>query len=190
MKESIDNSKINKKLFRKKFRDKRYHMDPNEKNMADYSIFTKLLNSYLYKKADSIFIYVSVKDEVDTLEIIKKSLELGKKIYVPYISNRENFEMRPVRIYDIDNLELGEFNIPTSYSMEFEDNPDISIIPGLGFDKDKNRLGYGGGYYDKFLNKSNTISIGIFQSAYKVDQLPTDEYDHKLDYIITEKEIF
>lgn len=190
MKKSIDSPKRNKKSFRKEFRNKRYHMDPNKKNMADYSIFTKFLNSYLFKKADSIFIYVSVADEVDTLEIIKKSLELGKKVYVPYITNRENFEMRPVRIYNIDNLELGEYNIPTSYSMEFEDNPDISIIPGLGFDKNKNRIGYGGGYYDRFLNKSNTTSIGLFQSNYQVEQIPVDEYDHKLDYIITEKEIF
>ena len=158
--------------------------------MADYTIYSKFLNSDLFNKAGSIFIYVSLADEVDSLEIIKKSLELGKKVYVPYITNRENFEMRPVRIYNMDNLEMGEYNIPTSYSMEFEDNPDISIIPGLGFDKEKNRLGYGGGYYDRFLNKSSTTSIGLFQSAYQVDKLPVDEHDQKLDYIITEKEIF
>lgn len=180
----------NKKSFRKKFRDIRYHMDPNEKHMADYTIYSKFLNSDLFNKAESIFIYVSVADEVDSLEIIKKSLELGKKVYVPYITNRENFEMRPVRIYNMDNLELGEYNIPTSYSMEFEDNPDISIIPGLGFDKEKNRLGYGGGYYDRFLSKSSTTSIGLFQSDYQVAELPIDEHDQKLDYIITEKGIF
>ena len=185
-----DYKKENKKSFRKKFRDIRYHMDPNEKSMADYTIFTKLLNSEVFDKAESIFIYVSVADEVDTLEIIKKSLELGKRVYVPHITNSQNYQMRPVRIYDMDALEMGEFNIPTSHTMEFDDNPDLSIIPGLGFDRDKHRLGYGGGYYDRFLAKTQTISIGLFQSAYMVDELPTNQYDQKLDYIITEKEIF
>lgn len=181
---------IDKRTLRKHFRDLRYHMDPARKNMVDYAIFTKFLNSDLFDQAKSIFIYVSVADEVDTFEIIRRSIELGKAVYVPYITDRDEGLMIPIRIYDLDKLIPGEFDIPTSYTMETIENPDLTIVPGLGFDKDKNRMGYGGGYYDRYLNKAETKSVGLFASDFEVEEIPTDEYDHKLDYIITEKEIF
>ena len=165
-------------------------MEPTRKNMVDYAIFTKFLNSDLFDEAKSIFIYVSVADEVDTFEIIRRSLEMGKAVYVPYITDRDEGLMIPVRIYDLDNLIPGEFDIPTSYTMETIENPDLTVVPGLGFDKKKNRMGYGGGYYDRYLNKVKTKSVGLFASEFEVEEIPTDEFDHKLDYIITEKEIF
>ena len=158
--------------------------------MIDYSIYTKFLNSELFHNAQSIFIYVSVADEVDTYEIIKKSLELGKDVYVPYITDADNALMTAVRVYSLDDLGVGEFNIPTSRNVKFIENPDLTIVPGLGFDRNKHRLGYGGGYYDRYLNTNKTTSIGFFASDVEVDQIPTNEFDHKLDYIITEKEIF
>ena len=179
-----------KRELRKHFRDLRYHMDPQRKSMVDYAIFTKFLNSDIYKNANSVFIYVSVADEVDTFEIIQRSLEIGKAVYVPYISDPDNGKMMPVRIYDMDNLIPGELDIPTSSLMETIEKPDITVVPGLGFDKNKNRMGYGGGYYDRYLNKIKTKSIGLFASEFEVDEIPTDEFDHKLDYIITENEIF
>lgn len=181
---------MNKRSLRKRFRDIRYHMDYNQKNMIDYSIYTKFLNSELFHNAQSIFIYVSVADEVDTYEIIKKSLELGKDVYVPYITDADNALMTAVRVYSLDDLGVGEFNIPTSRNVKFIENPDLTIVPGLGFDRNKHRLGYGGGYYDRYLNTNKTTSIGFFASDVEVDQIPTNEFDHKLDYIITEKEIF
>ena len=183
-------TKSEKKSLRKHFRDIRYHMDQTRKNMVDYAIFSKFLNSDLFKNAETIFIYVSVADEVDTIEIIKHALEMGKAIYVPYISDRDEKIMIPIRIYDLDNLVPGEFDIPTSYTMETIENPDLTVVPGLGFDKDKNRIGYGGGYYDRYLNKTETTAVGLFASDVEVDEIPTDEFDHKLDKIITEKEIF
>ncbi|MBM0047046.1 5-formyltetrahydrofolate cyclo-ligase [Anaerococcus sp. mt242] len=182
--------KMDKRSLRKKFRDIRYHMNYDYKNMVDYSIYTKFLNSNLFYEAKSIFIYVSVADEVDTYEIIKKSLEFGKEVYVPYIYDPDNFLMKAVRVYSLDDLGVGEFDIPTSRSLEYIENPDLTIVPGLGFDRDKNRLGYGGGYYDRYLSKNQTKSVGFFASDFEVDHIPADENDQKLDYIITEKEIF
>ena len=189
-KENKDDNSPSKKDLRKHFRDLRYHMDPQRKSMVDYSIYSKFLNSDLFTKAESIFVYISVADEVDTIEIIKKSLDLGKKVYVPHITNPDEGIMQAVRIYDLDNLGVGEFDIPTSYTMQTIKDPDLTLVPGLGFDKNKNRVGYGGGYYDRFLNKHKTTSVGIFNSDFEVDYIPTNEFDHKLDYIITEKEIF
>lgn len=181
---------LDKIALRKEFRNIRYHMEDSYKEMADYSIYSKLLNSQMFKDARSIFIYVSVADEVDSIEIINTALEMGKRVYVPYITDEEKREMRPVRVYDVANLNNGIFDIPTSYTMEFDDNPDLTIIPGLGFDRNKNRIGYGAGYYDRFLNSHKTISVGLFLSIFETDYIATNEFDHKLDYIITEKEIF
>ncbi len=181
---------LSKKDLRKEFRNIRYHMDRDYKLMCDYNIYTKFLNSDFFKEAKSIFIYVSVSDEVDTIEIIKKALELGKLVYVPHIVDEDNRIMRPVRLYDVADLDDGVYDIPTSYTMEYCDNPDITVIPGLGFDRDKNRIGYGAGYYDRFLNSHHTTSIGLFMSIFETSFIATDEYDRKLDYIITEKEIF
>lgn len=184
------NEKNNKRFLRKKFRDIRYNMDPIRKKMIDYTIYSSFLNSSLFADAQTIFIYVSVNDEVETYEIIKKSLEFGKDVYVPFISDSYKREMKAVRIYDTKDLVKGEFKIPTSYRKEFIENPDLTVVPGLGFDRSKNRLGYGGGYYDRFLNENQTTSVGLFASDFEVEEIDTDEFDQKLDYIITEKEIF
>lgn len=182
--------KMDKRSLRKKFRDIRYRMDYDYKNMVDYSIYTKFLNSELFDEAKSIFIYVSVADEIDTYEIIKKALDFGKKVYVPYIFDPDNFQMKAVRVYSLDDLGVGEFNIPTSSSLEYIENPDLTVVPGLGFDRNKNRVGYGGGYYDRYLAKTQTTSVGFFASAVGVESIDINEHDQKLDYIITEKEIF
>jgi 5-formyltetrahydrofolate cyclo-ligase len=182
--------KMDKRSLRKMFRDIRYRMDYDHKNMVDYSIYTKFLNSELFYEAKSIFIYVSVADEVDTYEIIKKALEFGKEVYVPYINDPENFQMQAAKIYSLDDLGIGEFNIPTAKNIEIIENPDLTIVPGLGFDRNKNRIGYGGGYYDRYLSKNQTTSVGFFASDFEIDEIETNEYDYKLDYIITEKEIF
>lgn len=182
--------KMDKRSLRKMFRDIRYRMDYDHKNMVDYNIYTKFLNSELFYEAKSIFIYVSVADEVDTYEIIKKALEFGKEVYVPYINDPENFQMQAAKIYSLDDLGIGEFNIPTAKNIEIIENPDLTIVPGLGFDRNKNRIGYGGGYYDRYLSKNQTTSVGFFASDFEIDEIETNEYDYKLDYIITEKEIF
>ena len=185
-----ETEKMDKKSLRKRFRDIRYRMDYDHKNMVDYSIYTKFLNSQLFADAKSVFIYVSVADEVDTYEIIKKALDFGKEVYVPHITDPENFQMKAVRVYSLDDLGIGEFNIPTSGTLEYIENPDLTVVPGLGFDRKKHRVGYGGGYYDRYLSKNQTTSIGFFASDFEVEAIDTNEYDQKLDYILTEKEIF
>ena len=186
-----DEIKLSKKELRRDARDKRYQMDQAYKDMVDYSIYSKFLNSDLFKDANSIFIYASVADEIDTREIIKSAIDLGKEVYIPAITDQDNRIMRPVRIYSDDDYVDGAFDIPTSRHSYYIDNPDLTVVPGLAFDRDKHRVGYGGGYYDRFLNTNQTTSVGLFASIFETEEtIPTNEYDRRLDYIITEKEIF
>ena len=150
-------------------------------------IYKNLIELDLYKNAKSIFVYLSMDKEINTYKIINHALEDDKKVFVPYLENR-NMSLR--RLRNLDDLTEGAFGIKTSKNEESITNPDLSLVPGLSFDENKNRLGYGGGYYDKYLANSKTISIGLFAEIVQSIEIPTDETDVSLDYILTENGIF
>lgn len=176
-----------KSEFRRFFLNLRREMDKYTIKEKSNQIINNLLKSDLYKNASSIFVYVSKNKEVDTRDFIEKALADGKKIYVPKIKSRE---IIAVKLNDISELEVGRFDIPTSMSEDSITNPDLTICPGLSFDDDKNRLGFGGGYYDRFLAKNQGIKIGLMISEFASSKIPTDSWDIKMDYVITEDEIF
>jgi len=93
------------------------------------------------------------------------------------------------KINSFDNLVIGSFGVlePITNIIYKDDNNSCCIIPGLLFDKNNNRLGYGKGYYDKFLENRNIYKIGICFSTFLVDNLITDKYDIKMDEVITER---
>lgn len=176
-----------KSEFRRFFLNLRREMDEEYiKNMSD-KICENLLKSDIYKDSQTIFIYVSMAKEVSTRNLIEKALADGKDVYVPKIIDRK---MKACRLNNLDDLELGLFNIPTSKDNDFIENPDLTITPGLSFDKEKNRLGYGGGYYDKFFAKNKTIKAGLMISDFLSIKLPIENTDVKVDFIITEEKIY
>ncbi len=98
--------------------------------------------------------------------------------------------MIAARLESLNDLEDGDFSIPTTKSDNMIENPDLTIVPGLSFDKNKNRLGYGGGYYDRFLAKNKTIKVGLMIEDFKSIALETDDHDIKMDYIVSDKKIY
>lgn len=176
-----------KSEFRRFFLNLRREMDEYTIREKSEQIINNLLKSDLYKNSASFFVYVSKNKEVATHDFIEKALADGKKIYVPKIKAKEMFA---VKLNDISELETGSFDIPTSMSNEFIENPDLTICPGLSFDDKKNRLGFGGGYYDKFLSQNKTIKVGLMISEFASSKIPADPWDIKMDYIITEDKIF
>lgn len=160
-----------------------------KERIEEYSekIYQNLIKTDLYKNANTIFVYVSMDKEINTEKIIRKSLEDGKEIYVPSIEGKE---MKANKLEKYEDLVEGKFKIKTSNSNISLENPDLSLVPGLTFDKSKYRIGYGGGYYDKFLEKSKTTSLGLFASPFESLEIPTEEHDIALDYILTEEGLF
>lgn len=175
-----------KSEFRRFFLNLRREMEDDCIKENSEKIMANLIASDLYKNSQSIFVYVSKNKEVNTKEFIKKAMADGKKIYVPKIHDKKMFA---AKLNDLGELETGTFDIPTSKSLDFIKNPDLTICPGLSFDDDKNRLGYGGGFYDKFLGENETIKIGLMISDFRSIKIPDDPWDIKMDYIITEEEI-
>lgn len=160
-----------------------------EEKIEKYSekIYDKLIETDLYQNAKTIFVYVSMEKEINTEKIIRKAIEDSKEIYVPFIEGKS---MKAKRLEKYEDLVEGKFQIKTTSSKISIDNPDLTLVPGLTFDKNKNRIGYGGGYYDKFLGKTETTSLGLFASPFESIEIPTEEYDIALDYILTEEGLF
>ena len=145
-----------------------------------------LLRKEAILKRKNILIYVSKEDEVDTINLILELFKLKKNIYVPKV------EKDIINFYQINSLfdlKLGKFNIlePISKIKITNYQDSVIIVPGLLFDLNNNRLGYGGGYYDKFLQDKNIYKIGICYSFFKIDKINSEKHDIKMDLIITEE---
>lgn len=177
-----------KNEIRRFFKNFRRRIPDEIKKEYDQKIFENIINSEIYKNSKSIFVYLSQKEEINTKKIIKKALEDKKLIYVPKI--RKKLIMDAVIINSMDDIIIGDFGIETSKNEITTPNPDLSIVPGLCFDNKKYRIGYGGGYYDYYIKNHKSIYLGLFYSQLRIDEIPIEEFDQKLDYILTEDELF
>ena len=133
--------------------------------------------------------YFPVNFEVDDLELLKKFEKKNFKICLPVIKN--NFQMNFYKWNFSEPLKINKYGIPEP-EQKILVYPDILLVPMVAFDKRLNRLGYGGGYYDrliaKFLKKKKRImKIGLALSSQKINNVPINKYDQKLDYIVTDR---
>lgn len=177
-----------KSELRRFFKNFKTRLPQEIKKSYDEAIYENIIKSDLYKNSETIFIYLSRSNEIDTRKIIKKALEDGKKIYVPKI--RKKMIMDAVILNSMNDIVLGDFAIETSKNDEILESPDLSLVPGLCFDDNKYRIGFGGGYYDYYIANHNSTYLGLFYSQCKVDEIPTESFDQKLDYIVTEQQLF
>ena len=134
--------------------------------------------------------YFPVNYEVDDLDILKEFYKKKYKISLPVI--KKNFEMDFYEWSFNDPLKINQYGIPEPNSKNLL-YPDIILVPLVAFDKNLNRLGYGGGYYDRFIDKlikrKKILKIGLALSIQKINEIPITKYDKKLDYIVTDKYI-
>ena len=173
---------MNKQFLRYKYKEIRKNIKNKEE--LDKSIFNKIVNLEEYKQSDLILTYISLKEEVDTIKLIKYSLEEGKKVAAP------KCEGNYIVFYYIRSIEAlveGSFGIlePETNQKVTDFTNSICIVPGVAFDKQNNRIGYGRGFYDRFLKNYTGIKIGLTYKECICDKIDADENDVKLDEIIT-----
>lgn len=157
-----------------------------------YKITNRVIKSTVYKKARSIFIYISFGSEVETRNIIEDALISGKKIYVPK-TNKKIKEMIAVEINNFNNMTVDKWGILEPSGVDKNNigkDFDLIIMPGVAFDRNGNRIGYGGGYYDKYIYNSRD-KYRLLALAYDiqiVQNMEVEVHDIVVDYIVTEKE--
>ncbi len=180
-----------KNALRKKHILIRKELDYEEKKSCDLEIAMKFLNSSEYKTHNKILAYVSSDIEVDTRLIIDKALKDGKELCVPRCVPKTNI-MNFYKINSFDDLKIGNFKIlePKEYCVkENKLDNSLCIVPALSYDLSGYRLGYGKGFYDRFLSNYCGKKIGLCYQNCITDKLCNDEFDVPVDFIITEKEI-
>ena len=179
-------------MFKSKLRKKilKLREAENFKNIKIDSdnIFDLLKKNNLTKKC--IGGYFPVNYEIDDLEILKKFEKKKYQISLPVI--KKNFDMDFYSWSFDDPLKINQYGIPEPFLKKLI-YPDILLVPLVAFDKNLNRLGYGGGYYDRVIDKlskkKNILKIGLALSVQKINNVPVTKYDKKLDYIVTDKYI-
>ncbi|MCA9407163.1 MAG: 5-formyltetrahydrofolate cyclo-ligase [Candidatus Omnitrophica bacterium] len=155
-------------------------------------IQSKLFNMLEFQKAKVILFYVSFDGEVNTLEMIKLAQEMGKKIGVPRIDQKNKRIIPSLLEQSIEKLSKGPYGIkqPTKDQGEPLEHHELSlvVVPGVAFDKQNNRLGRGGGYYDRFLSElpSNIPSFGLAFDFQLMENLPgIQKHDQPVSAVIT-----
>jgi len=155
-----------------------------------YSLLKDILKKFNLLKNKQIGAYFPINYEIDCLEILKQLEKSGHKISLPITKKGNKMDFFEWSFKE--PLLIGKIGIPEPYPKK-KVYPDILLVPLVAFNKYKFRLGYGGGYYDRYIQKikkiKKTLTIGVAFSFQEVKKLPINEHDKKLDYIFTENYI-
>lgn len=176
--------------LRSLYKKKRMQLPEKIKNSMDSSILNRVTALKQYKSSKQVFTYVSKDIEVDTIEFIKKALKDGKKVGVPRcITDKRLMEF--YYIESLSQLESGAFGVlepdPSKCRSVTDFSNGFCIVPGLSFDSDGFRLGYGKGYYDRFLARFGGITVGLCYCNCMRWKLPHGYFDKPVNFVITEK---
>ncbi len=181
-----------KKELREKLRKKRAAITTQDRARMSGEILSNLLSLEEYKNCGTVLTYVSTPSEVDTFPLIENALKSGKKVAVPCC-----IEGKPIIefyfIDSVDELAYGSFGLLEPHMITEKkcvDDSGFCILPGLAFDRTGARLGYGKGYYDRFLQNFNGVTAGLcFSTILSNKPLPMGRYDLPASIVITDREI-
>lgn len=181
----------NKKLLRTELRLRRAAVSREQKQQIDTAIYKHLIDSQTFEHAQTVFVYCSTSEEIDTYEIISECIKRGKRICVPRCEEQRGI-MTARRIFDVSDLVSGKYGISEPKETAEIIRPhviDFCIVPCLAADARGYRLGYGGGYYDRFLAETHCPIAVLCAEDRIFDQVPTESFDIPCDLIFTERRI-
>ncbi len=182
---------LSKSELRAKIKEEMTNLDYAKKIIMDEKIRNNIYGLKEYCTAKTILTYVSKDKEVDTIDLITHSISLRKTVSVP-LTKKNNNSLEIREIEDIKDLKVGSFNILEPNENTKIINPkqiELLFIPGLAFGTGCERLGRGGGYFDRFLLESRGLKVGLAYEFQIFDSLPIQKHDIKMDMIITDTRI-
>lgn len=175
-----------KQIFRNKLLNQRLNLSPKEVANLSKKITNKIKNLPEFKKAKTVLLYHPIKNEVDPTSLFN-----SKKIFTFPRTHAASHRMTLHHITDLNELELDEFNIksPTKKHLRISRQEiDLIVTPGLAFDKNGHRIGYGKGYFDKLFKSlsTNCVKIALAYDFQIIENVPAEKHDKKVDMIVTE----
>ena len=181
--------------LRERYINRRRMLPADIKKERDDKICSFLLSLASYRYSDIILMYYPCKDEVDIKSVIVQALSEGKKVALPKC-RKEDRSMQFHFINSLDGLnQNGAFGMSEppdtlpAYDPELDSRPAVCVIPAIVYDKEGVRIGYGKGFYDRYLPSFSGTKIGIAYNDFIIDKVPRGKYDLSADVLITEKGI-
>ena len=177
---------MDKKEFRKKCLEIR--KETEEKEEKSLIIQSSVLENPIYQEANVVAIYNSMGSEVNTKELIQSSILHKNVVLLPKVKDKR---LIFVKVDENTRYEYSSFHIEEPVSNEEYQGPiDLIIVPGVAFTKDGKRLGYGGGYYDRYLEGRNIPTLALAFESQIVEDIPTEEHDIRVDRVQTEENLY
>ena len=175
---------MDKKELRRQIREQKRAMTEEQIVAASSRLGELFLNCPQYKEAQTIYGYLPYNQEVRTVPMLEQAMKDGKRVAVPKCYGDE---MRFIYMDDLSKVEKGYANIPEPIADEpvADDKTALVLMPGMAFTKDGKRMGYGGGFYDKFLAaEPNHPTVALCYDFQMVEDLPTEDYDIPVDCVL------
>ena len=175
---------MNKKELRRTIRERKRSMTEAEIREKSEALAKLFLDSTEYRSARSIYGYLPYNQEVRTVPMLEQALLDGKRVAVPKCYGEE---MRFIWMDDLSKVEKGYAGIPEPVAdgPVADDETALVLMPGMAFDREGHRIGYGGGFYDKFLaREQNHPKLALCYDFQMVDHLETEEFDIPVDKVL------
>ncbi len=186
------NIKKEKIELRDNFKAKRKAIPQEQKDRLDVKIASRIENLWAFREAKTLLAYMSLPIEVGTKPLLETAKKHGKRIALP-LCITETHSMEFYIVEDESQLAKGAYGImepDVSVCEKLTDTADsLCVVPALAFDRNGYRLGFGKGYYDRFLSSYKGKTVGIIYTDYIVNELPHGRYDKKVDFIISENKL-
>ncbi len=176
---------VDKFITRKTIKDRRAFMSIEQVTELSAKICDRVLSLPAYAQAEEICLYIPKGNEVDTMPIVRDALRAGKMVSAPRVSGKD---MDFYQFDRIEELQPGAFGIlEPQGAIRANTKEALLIMPGVAFDEQKNRIGYGGGYYDRYLAKHSFFyAVALAFELQVVKELSAEAFDKKPDVIVTE----
>ena len=180
-----------KAALRERCQKRRTKLSTEQVAASSRAILQRVLGLEEYARAKLVHTYVSSKDnEVDTCELIRLSAAHGKAVVIPVVQKGSRL-LRHARIAGLEQLELSSWGLyrpPADHRdwIEDLDEIDLVIVPGIAFDPQGRRVGFGGGFYDRFLSRIRAPKIGLTYDCLLVNDVPVEPHDVPMDIVVTE----
>lgn len=175
---------MDKKLLRQKIREMKRAMSPEEIEAHSAALTEKFCSSTQYRNAKTVYGYMPYNQEVRTIPLMERALADGKRVAVPKVYGDE---MKFIYMTDLSMTEKSDMGIPEPVADEpvADDPTALVLMPGLAFTQRGDRMGYGGGYYDKFLAREpDHPTVALCYAFQMVEELPTQEHDIPVDLVL------